>query len=93
MNRNHQTNEWIGDKIERFFGNVKTLMLLVFTISCLMFFTSCNTERQVQVRAGDISIHDGHLYFMPTAKWTAIPSDTTFPAVQVKNTSVRKQDK
>jgi hypothetical protein len=56
-------------------------------------FTSCNTERQVQVRQCDLSVKDGRLYFIPKESWTAIPSDTSFPAVQVRNTSVRKRSK
>lgn len=51
MNRNQQGNEWIGDKIENFFGNVKTLMLLLLFFS-FASMASAQTQVTAQMRVG-----------------------------------------
>jgi hypothetical protein len=63
---------------------------VIIIAACVLFFTSCSTERQVQMQKGNLIISNGHMYFEKTNDWQQIPFDTVINGVRVKNISVKK---
>jgi hypothetical protein len=90
INMNRQpNNQWIGDTIENYFSNVKTLMMLML-VACMFLFTSCKTERQTQLQNGKVVIENGHIYFDAVNDYKPIPKDTVLVGFRVRNRAVKK---